>query len=87
MTRLALLLATLTLLAGASTASAVSWWQPSGTLSWQMQFSGRIDKSVKADAYDIDAFDSSAALVAKLHDLGRHVMRKHLELDAWRKTC
>ena len=36
-----------------------------------MQFTGTVDKSVVADAYDIDAFESSAALVSKLHNLGR----------------
>ena len=47
-----------------------------------MQFSGRIDKTVKADAYDIDAFDSSAALVAKLHTLGRHVVC-YIDAGSW----
>ena len=47
-----------------------------------MQFSGRIDKSVKADAYDIDAFDSSAALVAKLHTVGRHVVC-YIDAGSW----
>jgi len=61
---------------------ATGWWQPSGTLSWQMQFSGRIDKSVKADAYDIDAVESSAALVAKLHDFGRHVVC-YIDAGSW----
>jgi len=69
-----LVVAALTLFCGASAARAATWWQPSGTLSWQMQFSGRIDKSVKADGYDIDAFETPATLVAKMHDLGRHVV-------------
>ena len=64
--------------------AANAWWQPSGTLSWQMQFSGRIDKSVKADAYDIDAFESSSSLVAKLHDLGRRVVC-YIDAGSWEK--
>ena len=49
-----------------------------------MQFSGRIDKSVKADAYDIDAFETSAPLVAKLHDLGRHLVC-YIDAGSWEK--
>ena len=49
-----------------------------------MQFSGRIDKSVKADAYDIDAFETSPALVAKLHDLGRHLVC-YIDAGSWEK--
>lgn len=47
-----------------------------------MQFSGRIDKSVVADAYDIDAFESSPTLVAKLHDLGRRVVC-YIDAGSW----
>jgi hypothetical protein len=74
------LLFTLLVIPGGARAS--SWWQPSGELTWQMQFSGRIDKSVKADAYDIDAFESSATVVAKLHGLGRHVVC-YIDAGSW----
>lgn len=67
---------------GVGSVNAASWWQPSGELSWQMQFTGRIDKSVVADAYDIDAFESSGALVAKLHDLGRRVVC-YIDAGSW----
>jgi hypothetical protein len=61
-----------------------SWWQPHGELVWQMQFSGKIDRSVPADAYDIDAFESSAALVAKLHAQGRRVVC-YIDAGSWEK--
>jgi hypothetical protein len=67
---------------GVGSASATSWWQPSGELNWQMQFTGKIDKSVAAAAYDIDAFETSSALVAKLHALGRHVAC-YIDAGSW----
>jgi hypothetical protein len=72
----------LSVLAPAAAAAAASWWQPSGILTWQMQFSGRIDTSVVADAYDIDAFETSGALVSKLHSLGRHVIC-YIDAGSW----
>ncbi len=47
-----------------------------------MQFSGAIDRSVVADAYDIDAFESSASLVSKLHARGRHVVC-YIDAGSW----
>jgi len=81
---IALVVAVVALWIGASAAPAAasSWWQPRGELTWQMQFSGRIDKSVAADAYDIDAFDSSAALVTKLHGLGRKAVC-YIDAGSW----
>ena len=78
---LALLLPALAVL-GAGSANAASWWQPTDGLSWQMQFTGRIDKSVLAETYDIDAFESSATLVAKLHRQGRHVVC-YIDAGSW----
>jgi len=79
------LAALLALVAAAQFAPAVqaaTWWQPHGIISWQMQFSGRIDTAVVADAYDIDAFETSAALVTKLHNLGRHVVC-YIDAGSW----
>jgi hypothetical protein len=70
------------LLIGASPVQADGWWQPHGTLSWQVQFDGRIDKMVAADAFDIDAFDSSARLVKALHAQGRRVVC-YINAGAW----
>ncbi len=52
----------------------VGWWRPSGELSWQWQLKGKLDLSVPAAVYDIDAVESSAADVAALHRAGRKVI-------------
>jgi hypothetical protein len=52
----------------------VTWWRPSGAPSWQWQLHGKLDVSVPADVYDIDAVESSAADVATLHRVGRKVI-------------
>jgi hypothetical protein len=57
----------------AASASARPWVPAPGT-TWQWQLSGRVDRSVKAEMYDIDLFDTSAATVASLHRRGRHVV-------------
>ena len=49
-------------------------WQPVPGESWQWQLSGTVDPTVDAAVYDIDGFDSSAALVAALHARGRKVV-------------
>lgn len=66
----------------ATAQAATGWWTPSGTLSWQIQFSGRIDRTVAADAFDLDAFDTSAQLVSRLHEKGRHVAC-YINAGAW----
>jgi hypothetical protein len=57
----------------AAPASARPWVPPVGT-TWQWQLSGRVDRSVKAEMYDIDLFDTSAATVKDLHRSGRRVV-------------
>jgi hypothetical protein len=49
-------------------------WRPSPRTTWQWQLTGRLDLSVPAQMYDIDLFDNSAAVVARLHRMGRHVI-------------
>jgi hypothetical protein len=49
-------------------------WRPAPHSTWQWQLTGRLDQSVKAQVYDIDLFDNSAAVVASLHRSGRHVI-------------
>ncbi len=46
-------------------------WQPTVGLSWQWQLSGKLDLTVPAAVYDVDAVDTSAATVAALHQAGR----------------
>ncbi|MFI5915378.1 endo alpha-1,4 polygalactosaminidase [Dactylosporangium sp. NPDC051541] len=54
--------------------AASSWWKPTVGLSWQMQFSGKLDTSIDAQVYDIDGADSTSAQVAALHRAGRKVV-------------
>ncbi|GAB4052422.1 endo alpha-1,4 polygalactosaminidase [Catellatospora paridis] len=49
-------------------------WQPRVGASWQWQLSGKIDLTVAADVYDLDAFTTTAAQVADLHRAGRKVI-------------
>jgi len=49
-------------------------WKPAPGTSWQWQLTGTIDTSFDVDMYDIDLFDSSAALIQQLHNDGRTVI-------------
>ena len=49
-------------------------WQSAPGSSWQWQLSGTVDTGVDAAVYDIDGFDTSAAVVAELHAKGRKVI-------------
>ncbi|MFE6489181.1 endo alpha-1,4 polygalactosaminidase, partial [Streptomyces sp. NPDC057757] len=40
-------------------------WQPRPGTAWQWQLSGQIDTSVDVPVYDIDGFESSAAVVER----------------------
>jgi hypothetical protein len=51
------------------------------TASWQVQFQGRVDASVRARFFDIDG-DESAATVRRLHRRGRKVVC-YLNAGAW----
>ena len=62
--------------------AAPARWQPAADASWQIQFSGSLDKSVAADIYDLDLFDTSAAAVADLHERGRRVVC-YINAGAW----
>jgi hypothetical protein len=44
------------------------WWRPRPGTTWQWQLAGdEIDTSFDVDVYDLDAFDTSAEVVASLH--------------------
>jgi hypothetical protein len=51
--------------------SPVRWWRPSGVLTWQWQLKGKLDLSVAANVYDVDAVESTPADVAALRGAGR----------------
>ncbi|AGL19343.1 endo alpha-1,4 polygalactosaminidase [Actinoplanes sp. N902-109] len=49
-----------------------SWWKPraSAALSWQIQFTGRVDLGVRADVFDLDGAATTRAQVTTLHKRG-----------------
>ncbi len=49
-------------------------WRPSPGTTWQWQLSGPIDTSRDVAMYDIDLFETSAALIQRLHQAGRVVV-------------
>jgi hypothetical protein len=49
-------------------------WTPPVGVTWQWQLSEELDLSVSAQVYDVDLVQTSAAQVAALHGLGRHVI-------------
>jgi hypothetical protein len=51
------------------------WWKPPPGITWQWQLAGdEIDASFDVDVYDLDAFDTSAEVVASLHRQGRRAV-------------
>jgi hypothetical protein len=61
--------------ASETSTSAAGMWRPKpNTRPWQFQLQGRIDISIKAPVYEVDAFDVSAKTVRKLHSKGRKVI-------------
>ena len=57
-------------------------WYPAKGATWQWQLTTPVDTSVKASAFDIDMFDNSQAVVAKLHQLGRKVIC-YVDVGSW----
>jgi hypothetical protein len=55
---------------------ATARWRPRPVAgqTWQWQLSGRLDLSVDAAVYDVDAVETTAAQVAALHARGRKVI-------------
>ncbi len=47
---------------------------PSLNTTWQIQYSGEIDTDLPVDVYNLDLFDTDAAVVTQLHDRGIFVM-------------
>lgn len=76
-------LLSLAVAAGASSAGAEVWSPAPGT-SWQWQLQGRLDTSVDADVYDVDAFDTKKGAVADLHTHGRRVIC-YVNVGAWER--
>jgi hypothetical protein len=66
----------------AASAGHASRWAPPAHPTWYWQLQGRIDNSVPAAVYDVDGFETSAAEVARLHALGRHVVC-YIDVGTW----
>ena len=49
-------------------------WVPVPGSSWQWQLTGPVDESVDAAVYELDAFDTEPAVVARLHAAGRRAI-------------
>ena len=70
------------LTASASARAAPAHWRPHAHLTWYWQLQGKIDNAHAVGAYDIDGFETSAAEVARLHSLGRHVIC-YIDVGTW----
>jgi hypothetical protein len=62
--------------------AAPTHWRPPAHPTWYWQLQGTIDNSVAASIYDVDGFETSAAEVARLHALGRHVVC-YIDVGTW----
>lgn len=59
----------------ASTAPAAApVWQPVPGTSWQIQFTGTLDTSLKVDAFELDLFDTPQEDIDRLHNQGVKVI-------------
>ncbi|MDP4281660.1 MAG: endo alpha-1,4 polygalactosaminidase [Bacteroidota bacterium] len=50
------------------------YWTPLPQTSFQYQLSGTVDTTVTARVFDIDAFEATPELVARLHKMGKKVI-------------
>lgn len=51
-----------------------TWWKPTAGLNWQFQYTGTMEYSVNAVAFNLDLFDTSAADIAALKAQGKKVV-------------
>lgn len=51
-----------------------SVWMPTPGTSWQIQYSGTLDTSLKVQMYDVDAYDTSATTIAAIKSKGAKVI-------------
>lgn len=68
----------------AAQAISSSRWIPATGESYQIQYDGKLDLSLDAQIYDLDMFDTSASVVAKLHQMQRRVMC-YISVGTWEK--
>jgi hypothetical protein len=51
-----------------------SRWQPAPGLKWQIQYTGTINTFLSVDVYNLDLFETSAAVIAALQAKGKRVI-------------
>jgi hypothetical protein len=59
-------------------------WIPPAASTYQIQYGGRLDLTVAASIYDVDAFDTPARIVAQLHARGRRAVC-YVDVGTWEK--
>jgi hypothetical protein len=57
-------------------------WTPAPTDSWQYQLSGRVDTSVDARVFDVDAFSTRRSVIATIHTATHHVVC-YIDAGSW----
>jgi len=78
----AVVAATLACPGTADAATTTTWWKPVKGLTWQWQLAGRLDLTVAASVYDIDAETATSADVAALHKAGRRAIC-YVDVGSW----
>ena len=66
----------------ASAPAAAGRWRPPQHLTWYWQLTGKVRLSYNVAAYDVDAFETSAATVQALHATGRRVIC-YVDVGTW----
>jgi len=84
MTRRFVLFACVVLAASMASSNADARWSPPVGTPWQWQLDQPLDVSVGVPVYDVDAFETTAHQVKRLHDLGRHVVC-YVNAGAWER--
>lgn len=82
----ALMLTAMLFFAGLVSGSAqAERWRPAPTTApWQWQLQGEIDTSIDAAVYELDAFDTPARVVRRLHRQGRKVIC-YISVGSWER--
>src|SRR6185295_15963333 len=84
MTRRVVLFALIAFAACATASTAGARWSPPVGTPWQWQLDKPLDFSVDVPVYDVDAFETTAHQVKRLHNLGRHVVC-YVNAGAWER--
>lgn len=50
------------------------WWRPTPGMSWQIQYSGKVDTSLTVEVYNLDLFETLPAAIQGLHTAGKRVI-------------